>query len=382
MAVFVLTNFAKLFFTTIIVIIILGDKAAQFTGSNLHYIVGLEEAFTNRDFGKALKDGFLSADRALLIQSSFRNNISGCTATTAIIADGKIIVANAGDSRTVLGIKGTAKPMSFDHKPQNEGERRRIVAAGGFVESDRVNGNLALSRAIGDFDFKKCVNKPPEEQVVTADPDINIHQITKDDEFLVLACDGIWDVMESQEVVEFVRRGIASRQELSYICENIMDKCLAPATDTSGLGCDNMTIMIVGLLNNKTKEQWYDMICERVANGDGPVAPESSAEAFGIESEEEEVSEDDTDGEFQEVFKKGGAPGTGLSLHQLLGSGAFLDTKSDGTIVVKTSTIDKDSALEKNKETSDDEEEEEKEKNGQAKQEKDKDTPSKDEAKK
>lgn len=109
--------------------------------------------------------------------------MSGCTATTAIIADGKLYVANAGDSRTVLGVKGIAKPMSFDHKPQNEGERNRIVAGGGFVDSDRVNGNLALSRAIGDFDFKKSVDKPPEEQIVTAFPDVTVHDISPNDEF-------------------------------------------------------------------------------------------------------------------------------------------------------------------------------------------------------
>lgn len=272
--------------------------------------------------------------------------MSGCTATTAIIADNKIIVANAGDSRTVLGIKGTAKPMSFDHKPQNEGERSRIVAAGGFVESDRVNGNLALSRALGDFDFKKSVNKPPEEQIVTALPDITVHELSPDDEFLVLACDGIWDCMESQEVVEFVRRGIAARQELSYICENIMNNCLAPASDMSGVGCDNMTILIVGILNGKTKEEWYDLICDRVAKGDGPVAPESYAEAASSESSEKSVAdEEEGDGPYEEIFRR--TIGGGLSLQQLLGSGAELVTNSDGSIVLQSNATGVLGALQK-----------------------------------
>lgn len=84
---------------------------------------------------------------------------------------------------------------------------------------------------------------------------------------------GIWDCQSSQAVVEFVRRGIAAKQELSKICENMMDNCLASSSETGGVGCDNMTIVIIGLLNGKTKDQWYEEIAKRVANGDGPCAP-------------------------------------------------------------------------------------------------------------
>lgn len=77
--------------------------------------------------------------------------------------------ANAGDSRAIAGINGSYEALSFDHKPTNESEMRRITAAGGWVESNRVNGNLALSRALGDFIFKKNETKRSEEQVVTGD---------------------------------------------------------------------------------------------------------------------------------------------------------------------------------------------------------------------
>src|ERR1700749_4481515 len=70
------------------------------------------------------------------------------------------------------------------------GEKARITAAGGFVDFGRVNGNLALSRAIGDFEFKKTAELPPEQQIVTAYPDVTEHEITADDEFVVIACDG------------------------------------------------------------------------------------------------------------------------------------------------------------------------------------------------
>lgn len=152
-------------------------------------------------------------------------------------------------------------------------EKSRICAAGGFVDFGRVNGNLALSRAIGDFEFKKSAELPPESQVVTAYPDVSVHDISEDDEFIVIACDGIWDCQSSQAVVEFVRRGIVAGQELKSICENMMDNCLASNSETGGVGCDNMTMVIVGLLQGKTKEQWYKQIKDRVAKGDGPCAP-------------------------------------------------------------------------------------------------------------
>lgn len=84
---------------------------------------------------------------------------------------------------------------------------------------------------------------------------------------------GIWDCQSSQAVVEFVRRGIAAKQELHKICENMMDNCLAPNSETGGVGCDNMTMIIIGLLQGKSKEEWYNQIADRVANGDGPCAP-------------------------------------------------------------------------------------------------------------
>ena len=70
------------------------------------------------------------------------------------------------------------------------GEKARITAAGGFVEFGRVNGNLALSRAIGDFEFKKSAELAPEQQIVTSFPDVTVHERSDDDEFMILACDG------------------------------------------------------------------------------------------------------------------------------------------------------------------------------------------------
>ncbi len=93
-------------------------------------------------------------------------------------------------------------------------------------------------------------------------------------------CLGIWDCQSSQAVVEFVRRGIAAKQELSKISENMMDNCLASNSETGGVGCDNMTMIVIALLRGKSKDEWYQEIGDRVAKGDGPCAPPE----YGISS--------------------------------------------------------------------------------------------------
>lgn len=95
---------------------------------------------------------------------------------------------------------------------------------------------------------------------------------------------GIWDCQSSQAVVEFVRRGIAAKQELHAICENMMDNCLASNSETGGVGCDNMTMVVIALLNGKTKEEWYKMVGDRVANGDGPCAPPEYGKSSPVSS--------------------------------------------------------------------------------------------------
>jgi protein phosphatase 1G len=95
-----------------------------------------------------------------------------------------------------------AVALSIDHKPMSTDERDRIEAAGGTVNEvggvARVNGNLNLSRAIGDLKYKTNERLPPEKQVITAHPDVRIFELTREDRFFILACDGVWDVLTNQ----------------------------------------------------------------------------------------------------------------------------------------------------------------------------------------
>ncbi|XP_057454065.1 probable protein phosphatase 2C 60 isoform X2 [Lotus japonicus] len=124
--------------------------------------------------------------------SDFTGPNSGSTACVAVIRGNKLVVANAGDSRCVISRKGQAHNLSKDHKPDLEVEKDRILKAGGFIQVGRVNGSLNLARAIGDMEFKQNKYLPAEKQIVTADPDITSVELCDDDEFLVIACDGIW----------------------------------------------------------------------------------------------------------------------------------------------------------------------------------------------
>lgn len=114
--------------------------------------------------------------------------------------------------------------MSIDHKPEDDLERNRIIKAGGKVSSDgRVNGGLNLSRAIGDHAYKQNTELTDREQMITALPDVRTLTINpSEDEFMVLACDGIWNFMTSQEVVDFIKPKLAENAEnLSHICEEV-----------------------------------------------------------------------------------------------------------------------------------------------------------------
>ncbi|KAJ3301900.1 Protein phosphatase 2C 2 [Blyttiomyces sp. JEL0837] len=271
-----------------------GSSVAIFSGKQLHRRIVADKEFKNSNYPAAIKNGFLGTDEDLKTNESYLSDPAGCTAVTVLITeDWKVFCGNAGDSRAVLSVNGEAYPLSYDHKPTNPLEIQRIREAGGYVEFGRVNGNLALSRAVGDFEFKQNTNLPPELQIVTVNPDIESKQLELDtDEFIVLACDGIWDCMTNAEVVFYVRSQIADGHSLGRIAENIMDKCLAPDSDVGGFGCDNMTVIIVALLGSKSYEEWSATVKERF-QAQVKVVPFDAGKSDGTEEDEAVVDESD-----------------------------------------------------------------------------------------
>lgn len=156
---------------------------------------------------------------------------TGCTACVVSVdeSSGSIVCANAGDSRAILCKKGIAYPMSIDHKPDLDTEKNRIYKADGWVSEGRVKGNLNLSRSLGDLEYKQNKKISQEEQMITALPEVITEKMTSDCDFLVIACDGVWDCKTNQEVADFVYKRLKQNQnvKLSSIIEELLDECLA-----------------------------------------------------------------------------------------------------------------------------------------------------------
>jgi len=242
-----------------------GKEVALFVAKHFVEKLRNNENYISKRFDLSLSENFLHMDSLLNTQEGQKelmrlkrdlpdayeirpeeiDCMAGCTAVVAFVRKNQLIVANAGDSRCVLAKGGRAIDMTTDHKPDLPLEKERIQRAGGTVEEGRVMGNLNLSRSIGDLEYKRNNGLPPQEQMITAFPELKSEQLSEDCDFMVLACDGVWDMMSSQQCVDFIYSRL-NVKTLPAIVEDILDHCLAPDVATSGgLGCDNTTCIIV-----------------------------------------------------------------------------------------------------------------------------------------
>lgn len=176
----------------------LGHEVAQYLQANLLDNVLNQPSFWT-DPSTAITDAFVQTD-ALILEKVAELGPGGSTAVTAIVIDGSsAYIANVGDSRAVLCRAGAATPVTRDHDPKLE--ESDIQRKGGLVtvlpgDVPRVNGQLAVGRAFGDKNLKS---------VLRVDPDVYCLLIQTTDEFLILASDGLWKVVENQVAVDLVR---------------------------------------------------------------------------------------------------------------------------------------------------------------------------------
>jgi serine/threonine protein phosphatase PrpC len=151
----------------------------------------------------ALERAFASVDAELLAHEGACE--SGSCAAVALVCGAHVLTAHVGDCRVVLWRDGVAVPLTSDHRAAAPFEKARIEARGGFVAFDRVVGQLAVARAFGDRSFKRLDVSggggaaPRIEELVSAVPDVACVRWLPGD-FLLLACDGVWDVLSDQEV--------------------------------------------------------------------------------------------------------------------------------------------------------------------------------------
>lgn len=176
-----------------------GPAAAEFVKSNLFKNMLKSDRFAD-DLHKAIEEAFLMTDQHYLDEDELAKRDDGCTAVVAVLTGSRLVVANLGDSRAVLSRNGKAVPLSIDHKPNRQDERQRIEDLGGAVVwagTWRVGGVLAVSRAFGDRMLKRFV---------VADPEIKEEQVMEgEDDALIMATDGLWDVINNQEAAAIIK---------------------------------------------------------------------------------------------------------------------------------------------------------------------------------
>ncbi|CAB1311871.1 unnamed protein product [Coregonus sp. 'balchen'] len=197
-----------------------GSRVANYCSANLleHILLGGAEFTPGMGSVEGVKDGiragFLKIDEYMRSFSDLRQGLdrSGSTAVGVLLSPSHLYFINCGDSRA-------------DHKPCNPREKERIQNAGGSVMIQRVNGSLAVSRALGDYDYKCVDGKGPTEQLVSPEPEVCVlERAAEGDEFVVLACDGIWDVMSNEELCEFVRSRLQVFDDLERVCNAVVSE--------------------------------------------------------------------------------------------------------------------------------------------------------------
>lgn len=221
-----------------------GSEAAAYVKNNAMRLffedTALPQIYDNddkllKDLGNSHRKAFSLADQALADECTVCD-FCGTTALTALVFGSHLLVANAGDSRAVLCRKGVAVPMSEDHRPSCLTEQIRVKDLGGYIEDGYLNGELAVTRALGDWYMKSPSGCPAP---LTAEPDVKQTLLTEDDEFLILGCDGIWDVMSNQEAVGLVRRTLRQHDEPQECAKALVDQALRLNTS------DNLTAIVI-----------------------------------------------------------------------------------------------------------------------------------------
>ncbi|KAK4277537.1 hypothetical protein QN277_015524 [Acacia crassicarpa] len=229
-----------------------GSQVAKACRERLYQLVAEELERLGRNGGEvdweAMMEGcFAKMDSELADNAAVRT--VGSTAVVAVVGKDEVVVANCGDSRAVMGRGGEAFALSDDHKPDKPDELMRIEAAGGRVinwNGHRVLGVLATSRSIGDQHLRPYVISKPE---------VTVTKRTNKDEFLILASDGLWDVMSSEAACEVVRKCL-SRQGRRNNYSSELQNHQSPASEAAAVlaelamakgSSDNTSVIVVQL---------------------------------------------------------------------------------------------------------------------------------------
>jgi len=229
-----------------------GNQVSKFAAKNFNDMyVGTKE-FKEGQYGEALKEAFNLIDAEVKKEEYSKD--AGSTVCVVYMNKEKIWCASAGDARAVLcRDKNTVVAMSEDHKPQDEKELERIEEADHWIceWTNRVRGELAVSRSFGYHKYKDNTSKTWDEQAVTACPDVREFTREGNESYFILACDGIWDCLDNQKAVDRVNEEEAKLggEPISMAIGNLLQSLLPKVMEGKVLGTDNMTCMVVHFKN-------------------------------------------------------------------------------------------------------------------------------------
>ncbi|XP_042490651.1 probable protein phosphatase 2C 27 [Macadamia integrifolia] len=216
-----------------------GKGAAHFVRDNLPRVIAEDAAFP-LELEKVVMRSFMETDAAIARRSSLQSALSsGTTALTAMIFGRSLLVANAGDCRAVLSRLGVAIEMSRDHRPCCMTERKRIESLGGFIDDGYLNGELGVTRALGDWHLQGMKEIGERGGPLSAEPELKMITLTKEDEFLIIGSDGVWDVFSNQNAVDFIRRRLQEHNDVKLCCKEMVEEGIKRETT------DNLTIVLV-----------------------------------------------------------------------------------------------------------------------------------------
>jgi len=207
----------------------------------------LDDDYRRQDVIDGLRQAFQTWDVKLRSHPHLTKikDRSGATATGVLITPKHYFVFNVGDSRTILVRDSKLHFSSMDHKPMGEIEKKRIQQAGGKIIINRINGSLAVSRALGDFDYKNNAQMGALAQLVSPDPDVTCIERHDDDSYLLVACDGIYDFLSNNDIVNYVNERFASEEHERDIVSHLLDLALHKNSK------DNMSACVISLDKGK-----------------------------------------------------------------------------------------------------------------------------------
>ncbi|XP_067295567.1 protein phosphatase 1F [Pseudorasbora parva] len=216
-----------------------GVDAATYAATHLHIILSQQEVLKT-DPATAFKSSFTQIDDMFKSKANRERLRSGSTGVAVLLTSDRLTVSWLGDSQAMLVRQGEPMTLMDPHKPEREDEKKRIEDLGGcitFMGCWRVNGTYAVSRAIGDFDQKPFVSNEADSSMV---------QLNGDEDYILLACDGFFDVVRPGDVpglvLEALREGSGSGED---VAQSLVAQAKAAGSS------DNITVLLVFLKEPK-----------------------------------------------------------------------------------------------------------------------------------